>query len=156
MKVYRITLSHFADKLFAAGKAARWNSNGVFMIYSASSRALACLENLVHRGGEGLDNHFSCMIIDIPDELSILSLDEELLTDDWKDYQNQRMTRYLGDEWVRELSTPVLKVPSAIIPEECNYLMNPAHPEFQKIKLVQIDPFSFDPRLNEPYSFTTG
>ena len=97
MRVYRITLARFSTNLYASGFVARWNSEGTFVIYTAGSRSLACLENLVHRSGEGLDAGF--------------------------------------------------RVPSAIIPQEFNYILNPSHQEFKTIKLISSDEFSFDRRF---------
>jgi RES domain-containing protein len=71
MIVYRITLEKWARNLAASGRAARWNSNGRFMLYTASTRALAYLENVVHRHGMGKDDFFKVMVINIPDDLAI-------------------------------------------------------------------------------------
>ena len=147
MIVYRITLAEFANSLFASGRSARWNSNGVFMIYTASSRALACLENVVHRSGEGLSKNFRVMTIEIPRELVIDAVRLEELSDNWGDFDQQYVTRQKGDLWVKSQKSPVLKVPSVIIPEESNYLINPAHREFDKIQVKSVDPFLFDQRL---------
>lgn len=147
MKVYRITLEPYSHRLYASGRIARWNSKGTFVIYSASSRALACLENVVHRGGEGLNGSFRTMTIEIPDGLPMSVIKPDELETSWKDYRKQVSTRILGDQWVRQCETPVLQVPSAIIPEEHNYLINPNHPQFAQIQLLKTDPFVFDGRL---------
>ena len=67
MLVFRIALTKYAKILVASGRAARWNSNDVKVIYTANSRALACLENVVHRSKLGLSANFSLMQIGIPD-----------------------------------------------------------------------------------------
>ena len=71
MNVYRITQIQFSNSLTASGLAARWNYGGSFVIYTAESRSLACLENLVHRSGEGRNDLFKIMVIEIPDKLSV-------------------------------------------------------------------------------------
>lgn len=147
MRVYRITLEKYAHKLFASGRVARWNSNGVFVIYTSSSRSLACLENVVHRSGEGLNHLFSTMVIDIPDDLLIAEVSLDLLSRDWRNFENQSITRRFGDRWAEEAESAVLKVPSAIVAEEYNYLINPIHPDFSKIQLIETAPFEFDSRL---------
>lgn len=147
MRVFRITLAEYSDRLFASGRPARWNSKGVFVIYAASSRSLACLENVVHRSGEGLNHLFRVMIIDVPDDLAVYEILEENLPMNWKAFENQSETRKLGDDWFRSGDSAVMKVPSVIIPEESNYLLNPAHPDFANIKLIQTTNFLFDPRL---------
>lgn len=148
MIVYRITKSRYANQLIASGGAARWNSRGKFVIYTAASRALACLENVVHRSGEGLQDDFRVMVIDVPDTLQIERIMLEQLPTDWYEYKQYFQCQQLGDQWLLEHKAAVLQVPSAIIPHESNYLLNPAHSDFQKIRLLKIEPFSFDPRIN--------
>ncbi|SOD81964.1 RES family NAD+ phosphorylase [Spirosoma fluviale] len=147
MLVYRITKAIYADRLVASGGAARWNSRGQFVIYTAGTRALACLENVVHRSSEGLMDNFRVMVINVPDNLSIDTVDRELLPDNWSDYWQYGVCQQIGGEWLEKRRSAVLRVPSAIIPDEWNYLLNPAHPDFLHITLVNTEPFSFDPRL---------
>ncbi|NGM60544.1 RES family NAD+ phosphorylase [Sphingobacterium sp. SGG-5] len=147
MKVYRITLAKFSEDLKASGRAARWNSNDVQMIYTASSRSLACLENVVHRNQLGLSALFKAMIVEIPDALKIKTIDTSLLHNNWKDYDKIVLTQKIGDRWISDMETAVLKVPSSIIDREYNYLINPLHPDFKRIKLVQTEPFVFDERI---------
>jgi|SRR6056297_694572 len=147
MIVYRITTEQWANQLHASGYAARWNSKGNFVIYTASTRALACLENLVHRSGEGLNRIFKTVEIDIPGSLTIQNVLRTQLKDDWTKRENYFQTRTIGDEWLKEKKSPILRIPSAIIPEEHNYLINPEHPDFQKISIKRISDFLFDNRL---------
>ena len=149
MLVYRITKAMYADRLVASGGAARWNSRGQFVIYTAATRALACLENVVHRGSEGLSSTFRVMVIDIPDTIGIETVDPQTLPADWVDYQQYKSCQPIGGEWLNSNRSAVLRVPSAIIPNEWNYLLNPAHPDFSSIRLVQTEPFIFDPRIKE-------
>lgn len=147
MRVYRITLEPFSHRLYASGQRARWNSKGTFVIYTASNRSLACLENVVHRGGEGLNAVFRTMIIEIPNNLDIEVIEQDSLPVGWQDFTMQNWSRRIGDEWVRAETSPILKVPSAIIPMEHNYLINPNHPDFKFIKLISTEKFVFDSRL---------
>lgn len=147
MIVYRITTEQWANQLHASGYAARWNSKGNFVIYTASTRALACLENLVHRSGEGLNGIFKTVEIDIPESLNIKTILKTQLHGDWSKRENYFQTRKIGDNWLKEKKSPILMVPSAIIPEEHNYLINPEHPGFQKISIKRITDFLFDNRL---------
>ncbi|MEQ8244162.1 RES family NAD+ phosphorylase [Fulvivirga sp.] len=147
MIVFRITLTKFSDKLYASGRPARWNSAGTFMIYSASSRALACLENLVHRRGEGLDASFRTLVIEIPDKIKIETFEKSKLPKNWTSFKGQLHTKFVGDGWCRSGSSAVMQVPSAIIPEESNYLINPHHPDFSKIKIKAVEEFQFDNRF---------
>ncbi len=147
MIVYRITLSKFSDQLYASGRPARWNSAGTFIIYSASSRALACLENLVHRRGEGLDTSFRTLVIEIPDDIKIETFQKDELPKNWTSMKGQLNTKFIGDGWCRSGNTAVIQVPSAIIPEESNYLINPYHVDFKKIKIKSVEEFQFDNRF---------
>jgi len=147
MLVYRITLTKFADKLVASGRAARWNPNETEVIYTASSRSLACLENVVHRSQLGLNQLFSIMIIEVPDSVKkqIVKLDD--LPADWREFAQMPLTQSIGEEWLNKAQTAILQVPSSIIEEEVNYLINPQHPDFKKIKLSKTDRFLFDLRI---------
>ncbi|QJW90061.1 RES family NAD+ phosphorylase [Spirosoma taeanense] len=147
MLVYRIAKTIYTDRLVASGGAARWNSRGQFVIYTAASRALACLENVVHRSGEGLLDGFRVMLIDIPDDLAVDAVSVEALPADWFDFQQYGFCQQIGGEWLRSGRSAVLQVPSAIITHEWNYLLNPSHPDFARIRLRQTEPFTFDPRI---------
>ena len=86
MLVYRICINKFAHGLFASGRAARWNSNDVKMVYTASSRSLACLENVVHRSQAGLNQLFSVLTIDCPETVKIKTIAITNLPANWTDY----------------------------------------------------------------------
>ncbi|MBI9070749.1 MAG: RES family NAD+ phosphorylase [Melioribacteraceae bacterium] len=146
MEVFRITHYLYTD-LLASGKSARWNNRGKFIIYTTGSRALACLENLVHRNGEGLNSLFKILTIEIPNSVKIKSLCTDELYTDWQVFTNSYFTRQIGDEFLSQNKYPILKVPSVIIPEESNYLINPNNIDFRKIKTKSIEDFLFDNRL---------
>ncbi|MCO5287033.1 MAG: RES family NAD+ phosphorylase [Chitinophagaceae bacterium] len=147
MITYRITLEKWAGRLTASGRAARWNSNGHFMLYAASTRALACLENMVHRRSIGRDELFRVTLIEIPDDLKIKKITKRKLPADWQEYINYAACQAIGDAWIKAGETAVLQVPSAIITDEYNYLMNPQHPDFTRIKVYGVEKFTFDERL---------
>jgi RES domain-containing protein len=148
MIVFRIALAKYANKLIASGNAARWNSKDVKVIYTAESRALACLENVVHRNSRGLQENFKIIIVEIPDNLKITIITSDLI-EDWKSFANIPFTQELGDKWVKDASSAILRVPSVIVPEEHNYILNPAHEDFKKIKYIGNEPFQFDSRIKE-------
>ena len=147
MLVYRITLEKYCHQLFAPGTEGRWNSRGYFIIYTAGSRALACLENLVHRDSEGLKSLFKVIVIDIPAQVEITALPVEELHKNWTMAENLFRTRQIGNNWLSSLTSCVIKVPSAIIPGEFNFLINPAHRDFAKISIKNLEEFEFDSRL---------
>jgi len=147
MNVYRITTAKWADTLSGSGYPARWNSKGVYVIYTASSRALACLENLVHRSGEGLHNRFKIVEITISTDASKQNIDLDELPAEWHKTEHYPVCRRIGDRWIEEGTSLLLEVPSSIIREETNVLINPHHPEFSDVKIAGIRDFRFDERL---------
>jgi RES domain-containing protein len=145
--VYRITTAKWAGILSGSGYPARWNSKGVFVIYTASNRALACLENLVHRSGEGLHGVFKITEIEIPDSASITTITDTELPTGWHRPENYNLCREIGDRWIQEGNSLLLSVPSAIIRDESNLLINPNHAEFTRVNVNEVTAFEFDRRL---------
>lgn len=148
MIVFRITNEKWSKALSASGYAARWSTRGNFVIYTAESRSLACLENLVHRSGEGNNALYKVMVINIPDKLAVTAIDVNTLKKDWQSFDNYAYCQAIGNKWLNEMKTPILKVPSVIIKKESNCLINPQHPDFTKIKLIATEDFDFDQRFN--------
>lgn len=147
MLVFRIVLAKYANHLIASGRAARWNANDTEIIYTSLSRSLACLENVVHRSQLGLSNNFCVLTIEIPDSIKVLKIDLGALPKDWTAFENMHFTQAIGNKWVKDANSVVLQVPSSIVPSEHNYLLNPKHEDFKKIKLVALEPFVFDERI---------
>lgn len=100
MDVYRIALVKWADKLTGSGRAARWNSVNRFVVYTSSSRALACLENIVHRSGRGLQVQFRTMVINIPDSLPVAEIRVATLAENWTAFENYSVCQQHGDAWL--------------------------------------------------------
>jgi len=149
MLVYRIAQTKHAGKLIASGRAARWNPNDIGMIYTASSRSLACLENAVHRSQAGLSQLFSIMTIKVPDHIKTKTIRLNDLPADWTDYNEMSFTQHIGQAWIRENESVLLRVPSSIIDEEVNYLLNPDHKDFEQIKVIKTQLFVFDKGIKE-------
>jgi RES domain-containing protein len=149
VEIYRITAKQWADRLVASGYPARWNSMGIYTIYSASSRSLACLENLVHMDIASLQQLFRVCIIEVPDDLKIGNVNSDELPENWHlpDPDGYSICQPIGDRWNLENKLLMLRVPSAIIKNEYNYLINPNHPDLIKLKILGIEPFFFDDRL---------
>lgn len=149
MEIFRITLKEFSDKLFAPGFKGRWNEDGQYVIYAASSRSLACLENLVHRNEIPAELIFATMVIEVPDDLAIETIKLEDLPADWLMHKGDTCPACLeaGSDWYNNKRSPLLKVPSAVVPYEWNYVLNTKHKDFEKINLLREEPFYFDERL---------
>lgn len=149
MLVYRICLAKYADDLFASGYRARWNYQRQFVIYTAASRALACLENLVHRSGEGLTDQFRVLVIDIPDDLLVEEITPAQLPQQWEQTSRYAVCQPLGDAWYRRRGSAVLRVPSSIVPQEFNYILHSRHPDFKRIRIAAREEFRFDSRIKQ-------
>ena len=129
----------------ARSAGGRWNSPGSAVVYTASSLPLAALEVLVHLPRESILAKFVSIPVDF-DEGLITTL-KAGLAPDWRDYPAPVSTRMSGDEWLRSKASPVLRVPSVIIPNDSNFLLDPAHADFSKLSIGRPEDFWFDPRL---------
>ena len=147
MQVYRICLAKYADDLFASGRRARWNTQDKFVIYTAASRALACLENVVHRSGEGLHEQFRVLVIEVPDELLVEDIPATQLPVGWEKASRYALCQPLGDAWYERRGAAVLRVPSSIVPQESNYILHTRHPDFKRIRILTREEFRFDSRI---------
>jgi len=150
MIVFRLSKSKFADDLSGKGaekSGGRWNSKGTAMVYTSESRALCTTEIAVHTPLGNLPLDYKLITIEIPDSLGIQELTIQDLPADWKSIPHSHTTRKIGDKFISEGIFPVLKVPSAVVQDEFNYLVNPRHSESQKITVKAIEPFNFDERL---------
>lgn len=127
----------------------RWNNLGTGIVYCAESRSLAALELLVHLPADEVLHDFSIFMVEIPDGV-IEQCDLSQLPPDWRSDPISPRTRTMGDEWAKQLRSAALRVPSAITPEEFNYLLNPTHVDFAQVRIGTATKFSFDPRLIKP------
>jgi RES domain-containing protein len=124
----------------------RWNSPGVPMVYTAQSQSLAALEILVNAESSGLLRHY--MVIEIVIEPSlIVQVDISTLPRNWRADPPPRKIRAMGDLWIAQAGSPVLQVPSSVVPAESKFLLNPRHADFHKIRIGKPFPFRFDQRL---------
>jgi len=124
----------------------RWNSRGILMVYTASSRALAILETLVHFDAEDLiRERFQVFPVEVPDHC-VLELGISL-PKDWQANPAPLSTKAIGDDWIKSQASVVLAVPSAIVPAEHNYLINPGHRDYSKLVIAPVQAVNFDPRL---------
>jgi len=152
MELYRICLTKYSKALVSSNYPGRWNKKGESVIYTASNRSLACLENLVHRSGASLATaEYSVLTIKTPEKVSIQYVGE---TDrNW--LLNPEKTQDYGSEWYLSMKTCLLCVPSSIIPYENNFIINTRHAEFEKIIITETLVFEFDRRLKELQKYPT-
>ncbi len=150
MEVFRLQNKKYPITLSGKGAAltgARWNSKGTEVIYTAQNRALAMAEVAVHLTVATLPKGFCMVTISMPDEIEIFSFDSQKLPKDWNVFPENIITQKLGDEFIRENKFAVMKVPSAVVKGEFNYLINPYHTYFNTIKISNQEDFPFDKRI---------
>lgn len=151
MRVWRLCKARYAaDPLSGRGSlnaSGRWHPRGLRIVYTSATLSLAALEMLVHLGRESLPDDLVQVEIEVPGTISVETLDPERLTPAWRSYPAPPELAAFGEEWLRQERTPLLRVPSAVVPEEWNLLINPAHPRAARVRPVGRKPFSFDVRL---------
>jgi RES domain-containing protein len=127
----------------------RWNNVGVAMVYAAATRALSCLETLVHLNAGGLPLNRYLVEIEIPDDVWTAARAETpaTLPVGWNAQPAGRASVTVGTDWVASGSSALLRVPSSIAEEEANILINPLHPDSARIKARKIREWLYDPRL---------
>ena len=148
MILYRIANCKYINSLDGIGArlyGGRWNSKGHAMVYTASSRALAVLEVLVHLPPLLIPDNFCLAEIKIP-ESKILDIAINTLPANWKDISSPAELKQIGNQFLKNGQYLAMKVPSSVVEQEFNYLLNPAHPLISKIKVNSL-PFNFDDRL---------
>jgi RES domain-containing protein len=132
-----------AGGLFRSG---RWHQKGYRIVYAAQSEALATLEVIVHLSSLSQIPEYVCVQVTMQENLVSDIRDFGKLPADWASTQPLQ-ARELGTRWLKERASAVMRVPSVVIPRECNYMINPEHPEFFKIEVGLPLEFQFDVRL---------
>lgn len=150
IRTWRLIKAKHADEAFAGEGArqwgGRWNNKGVRVVYSAESLSLAALEVMVHAPFYNALKNYVCIPIDFGSNLS-QEISIEDLPDNWQADPIPESVQAIGDRWIQNQESIILKVPSTIIPVEYNYLINPAHPDFKKLVIHSPQQFTFDLRL---------
>lgn len=150
MEVFRISDSAFSKKLIASGLASRWNVNDQHVLYTSSSRSLATLELLVNQSFINSHIDYRVMVIAISDDTNLFTtITEKSLPKNWRSIKQYNHLQNIGSNWYINNRSLVLKVPSAVIPKEFNYVINTRHPDFkdQNIRLDFLERYFFDERL---------
>jgi RES domain-containing protein len=150
MRLWRISRYPLAARAFDGEGArlypGRWNPAGVRAVYASSSLALAALEILVHAEIHHLKLTYYSYSIDVPDRL-VEEPDLADLPPDWDNIRGPRNARAFGGAWAASLRSLALLVPSIVIPQEKNAVLNPLHPRFARVRIGDPTPYSFDRRL---------
>jgi RES domain-containing protein len=148
MMVYRISNSMYSKDLSGTGaklNGARWNSKGIPMLYTTEFISLALLEMLVHTQFRDYSMELDIVYIHFPDNIEVKEITLPKIKMSW--IEDIEYTRFMGDEFIKAKQSLILKVPSAIVSEENNFLINPLHADFKKIKISKTKSFRPDKRL---------
>lgn len=150
LTVWRLVTARFVDAAFSGEGArlygGRWNPKGIPVIYTSATQSLTMLEMLVQ--DEPLRARYVMIPATLPKGLKVERISPEQLSADWRSLAARQQLQALGTDWAKRRSSAVLAVPSAVIPSEANYLLNPLHPSFPKIEIGKPQDFVTDLRLN--------
>ena len=153
MEIYRIAQQIYAEDISGKGAklyGGRWNSEGLMALYTSSSRALALLETLAHTPAKMLQQKiYTLVTIDVPDSILIQKITLNKLPSGWDSPDARRYTQITGNQFLEGNSGMILSVPSVLVAEENNYLLNPLHFDFRKIKIIHSRIIHFDLRVKE-------
>ena len=148
MTVYRICNPQFCEDLSGTGAkmfGGRWNSKGLAMLYTSEHISLAVLEMVVHNRFTDFAIDLNLLHIGIPDSISIKEVKNNKLKPGWiNDFE---YTQFMGDQFIKAGTHAILKVPSAVVKDEHNFIMNTLHADFKKVKITQTISLSTDKRL---------
>ena len=151
MILWRITRRiHAAAPLDGEGSrlyGSRWNHSGTPLASTSTSLSLAALEYLVHVDPDNLPDDLVQIRVIVPDAIAPQVLNQSGLPAPWRRYPAPDEVVRIGDDWLRRGESLLLRVPSAVIPEENNMLINPRHPDFREVRVDHTDDFCFDSRL---------
>lgn len=148
MVVYKICREKYSDKLSASGASNRWNKEDELVIYTGSSIALAALENVAHRASINIAKPYKLLKIEIKEQTLIKEIDLTQLPKNWRSLEAYVELQEIGSAWYQSLESPVLKVPSAIVSQEFNYVINTRHPLFlSNVTIKDSEDWIWDKRL---------
>ena len=150
MIVFRLSKATYALDLSGKGAektGGRWNSKGVPMVYTSSSRALCTAEIAVHLPLGLVPGGYNLTTLEIPERLGFEEPDLNLLASGWKSFPYIRVTQQVGDTFIKNKKSLVMRVPSAVVQGDYNFLINPIHAGITEILVVKTELFIFDERL---------
>lgn len=151
MIVFRITAVKYANDLSGRGAekaGGRWNQRGYPVLYTCQSRALAAMELAVHITLSTIQKDYQILTIEIP-ETPVYIFPEDQLPQNWDQFPFPQSTQLIGTRWLSAEAYLIMKVPSVVIEGDYNFLINPLHPSFRDIRIVDSKVFEFDTRLRQ-------
>ena len=155
MRIWRLTASRYVDTAFSGEGTrrvgGRWTPAGYRVVHASSSIALAVLETLVHVDPSVMPAH-RVIPVDVPEAIPVTTIAVADLPEDWRRTPPSSSLRAIGKDWLDAGETALMRVPSVIVPEEPNYLINPLHADFTQLAIHAPAPFEIDARLLGPSS----
>lgn len=150
MELYRISREKYVRDISGEGArlfGGRWNRKGVPLLYTSQSISLAALEVLVHTSISNIPTDLQLLVLEIPDEVNINGIFVEDLPENWQQYPAPEEVVEIGNEWCTSGKAVGLQVPSVIIPQEYNMVLNPVHADFTHINIKEVRDFWIDERI---------
>jgi RES domain-containing protein len=148
MEVYKICRGKYANKLSASGVSNRWNKEDELVIYTGGTIALATLENVAHRASINIAKPYKLLRIEIKEQTLIREISVKQLPKSWRSLEAYIELQEIGSDWYQSMGSLVLKVPSAIVSQEFNYVINTKHPLFlSNVVLASVEDWIWDKRL---------
>jgi RES domain-containing protein len=148
---WRIVKEKYAGRAFdgegARRKGGRWTPKGFPVVYTAQTESLAALELFMQLGDEGREMKFACIRAEIPDGLKISEIDLKSLPLNWRESPAPETLKRFGADWLEKGESAVLKAPSSLTSSESNFILNPLHPDFKKIRIGKAEKYCYDPRM---------
>ena len=152
MRLYRFCRKRQANDLSGTGAklvGGRWNSPGIAMLYMSENRALALAEYWVHVHPSNLPTDVCVVEIEVPDTARIMSIPLSSLPENWRVGPPLTSLRQTGDQWVLNKQSLILEVPSAVMPLESNYILNPVHQDMARVSIISITDYMWDRRMKQ-------
>jgi len=150
VQVFRIAKTRSIRDLSGTGArvyGGRWNRKNIPIVYTSENRSLATLEFLVHVPLSLLPNNLSIACLEIPDDIFVEQISIAVLPKNWRDYPAPPELADLGSEWAIAMRSLLLRVPSVVVLDEFNILINPIHPDMDRVVITRVESFIFDRRL---------
>lgn len=150
MIVFRLTKGTYKNDLSGKGAelaGGRWNSKGFPMLYTSSGRALCMAEVAVHLPLHLIPVDYWLVSIELPNDVELFEIPMKDLPADWNSFPHSVSTQKIGDQFLNAGDKMIFKAPSAVVKGDFNFLLNPRHPDYLHIKIIEIEQFKFDSRL---------
>jgi len=150
VQVFRIAKTRHIHDLSGTGAVlygGRWNRKNIPVVYSSENRALAAVEFLVHVPLSIVPNHLSIACLEIPDDIVPEQIPMTQLPSNWRNYPAPPELADWGSEWALSKRSLLLRVPSVIVANEFNLLINPKHPDLSRVTISRVESYLFDKRL---------